>query len=89
MGYGNGGFGFGMIWPWLFGLLLVAGIVLLITLAVRSIGGRTGDTPGQYPAVGSPTAGQARQILAERYARGELTTEEYQERLRNIGDGPG
>ena len=29
---------------------------------------------------------RARQILQERYARGEIDTEEYQERLRNLGE---
>jgi putative membrane protein len=29
--------------------------------------------------------GRARDVLAERYARGELTTEEYRERLEQLG----
>jgi putative membrane protein len=29
---------------------------------------------------------RARQVLDERYARGEITTEEYRERLRALGE---
>jgi putative membrane protein len=53
--------------------LLLAGLGVLVVVALR-LGGR-----GRRSA--------ARQILDERFARGELTTEEYAERLRALGDG--
>lgn len=31
-----------------------------------------------------PRGGDARRILAERYARGEIETQEYEERLRRL-----
>lgn len=72
-------YGMGMGWGWLFWLLLVIGVVLLVVLAVRALGG--GVTRG----AGRPLArSRAREVLDERYARGELTTEEYRERLREL-----
>lgn len=86
-----GGFGSGMGVMWLFWLLLILGIVLLAILAVRAFFGgmgrkRTGQGEGGKPD--SPGPGStARQILDERYARGGLSTEEYTERLKALGDG--
>lgn len=81
------GMGMGMGWGWVFGALVMVGVVLLIVLAVRVIGGGVSSrssAPG--PTVGTPPGpGRARDVLDERYARGELTTEEYQERLRELG----
>lgn len=68
---------------WLFGALIAAGVVLLIVLLVRLLrGGVTRDVRGEQHLRGSSTA---RELLNERYARGDLTTEEYQERIRVLG----
>jgi putative membrane protein len=87
MGSGTG-MGWSMGWGWVFGALVVVGVVALVVLAVRAIGGGVSSrpsTPG--PADGAPPGpGRARELLDERYARGELTTEEYQERLRALGE---
>lgn len=75
MGYGAGG------WMWLFWLLILIGIVVLVVVVTRSMaGGITRATP---PASGRS---RAREVLDERYARGELTTEEYRERLQTLGE---
>lgn len=82
MGYGSG-MGGGIF----FGLLMMVGLVLLGVVLVRVMGGglRRGDGGGtDGPGPASPGA-SARRLLDERYARGELTTEEYQERLRVLG----
>lgn len=94
MGYGSG---MGM---WGFGLLMVVGVGLLVALAARALGGgvtrgplvgphepphdatRT-EEPQDAPA---PGPGRAREILDERYARGELSTEEYRARLQSLGE---
>lgn len=81
--------GSGMGWGWMFGPLVMVGVVLLIVLAVRAIGGGVSprsSAPGT-PTDAPPGPGRAREVLDERYARGELTTEEYQERLRALGEG--
>ena len=84
---GNG-FGMGGMWAfWLFGLLLLIGVVLLVVLAVRAAGGGiTRNTDVQSPTSDRRQShSRAREILDERYARGELTTEEYRERLHTLG----
>lgn len=75
-GNGTGGWMF-------FGVLMMLGLVLLVVVAVWAIGGglRRGGTDGPTRSQGRSEP-QARRLLDERYARGDLTTEEYQERLR-------
>ena len=78
--------GFGMGWMWLFWLLLVLGVVVLVVVAVRVVGGGvTSRTADSRDAGARPGRSRARQLLDERYARGELTTEEYRERLQGAG----
>ena len=60
-------------WPWLWGPLLLALVAAAIWLVVR----------GRGPAMRSSTA-RAEQILAERYARGEISRDEYRERLDDL-----
>ena len=80
MGYG---YGMGGTWLWsLFGLLVVVGLVLLSVLVIRNLGGGTSSEPSA--GAGPLPPSRAREILDERYARGEVSTEEYQERLRSL-----
>ncbi len=72
------GFGFGwggMILGGLMMLLFWGVIIALIVLAFRALS-RSGQTT---PLAGSPgeTRDQALEILRERYARGEITKDEY------------
>jgi putative membrane protein len=76
--------GWGMGWMWLFWVLLVLGVVLLAVVAVRAIGG--GITRGGRASAGAGERSSARRVLDERYARGELNTEEYRERLRVLDE---
>jgi putative membrane protein len=68
-------------WTWLFSLILITGVALLIVLAVRMLGGGIRDDRAATAARDA-----ARRILDERFARGELTTEEYRERRRTLED---
>lgn len=88
-GYDHG-YGMSGMWGlWLFGLLLLVGIGVLIFFVVRAGGGfsrgaRSGtntDAGAQPPRRDSP-----RDVLDHRYARGELQTEEYRERLQTLGE---
>jgi putative membrane protein len=69
--------GWGGGWMWLAGLIMMlvwlAVIVLAVWLVARAV--TTGRTGPQ----------RAREILAERYARGEISRDEYAERLDGMG----
>ena len=84
------GSGTGMGWGWMFGPLVMVGALMLLVLVVRAIGGGVSSHPSA-PGPGSASSApcgpsRAREVLDERYAGGELTTEEYQERLRVLGE---
>ncbi len=76
-----------MDWGWGYmifgGLMMVVfwgGIILLIVLAVRWIGGSLTDrTP-------SPASKSALDILDERFARGEIDGDEYEERKKVLSN---
>lgn len=72
--------GAGMGWGWLFGLLLLGGIVALIVLIVRLATDGSRRSSGHLEP--DSARHRARAILDERYARGEIDTAEYEERLR-------
>jgi len=65
------GFAFMSVGTVLFWALLIAGIVLLM---------RYLRDPGSQP----PGRGRAEQILAERFARGEINDDEYRGRLETL-----
>lgn len=71
--------------------MMVFGILLtlaLLALAVLGIWALIVWLRNNRPATGTPAPGgrsRARELLEERYARGELTTEEYRERLEVLG----
>ena len=73
MGFGMMG-GFGLL-GLLFNVLVLVGIVVLVVWAVK-----------RFTAQGNPPlAGQsARDILQARYARGEITREQYQQMLSDL-----
>lgn len=78
-GYGMGGWGFlaMVISSLLFWGLLITGIVVL----VRHFGAGGRATGTAYPTP------NPEQILAERYARGEIDEEEYRRRLETLRHG--
>lgn len=79
--------GFGMGWMWIFWLLLIAGLVVLVVVVARALGGGgVGRPTDQRDAGARPGHTRARQLLDERYARGDITTDEYRERLSELGD---
>jgi putative membrane protein len=72
--------GWGAGWMWLWGVAMMALFVVLVAWLIRAASGKQGWTtqPKSHPS------DRAREILAERYARGELTTEEYSERSEQL-----
>jgi len=83
------GYGPHMMWwggGWFFGplfmILVLAVVIALAVLLVRWLGGLA-----QGPASSPPPQGRApRDILKERFARGEIDQEEYESRRRVLGD---
>ena len=75
MGWGGGW------WMLIWGTLMMAGLVVLVVWLIRTTatGGGVSRGSGSDEPLDS-----ARRILAERYARGELSTEEYRERLDQL-----
>lgn len=72
-----GGWGGG--WMWLWGTLtMVVAIGLVVWLA--RVSSRRPAPPRQQP----DPMGRARSVLAERYARGDLSTEDFRQRLDEI-----
>ncbi len=71
------GWGGGRMWLWGIAMMVLFGL-LIVWLIRATTGG-----PANTPLPSSPTD-RARKILAERYARGELTTEEYGERVEQL-----
>lgn len=78
--FGHMGWGDGAWWMMLFwGPVLVIALIAVVIWAIRSSPRRDGPASGE----GDPLDG-ARRILAERYARGELDSEEYRERMEQL-----
>jgi putative membrane protein len=71
------GWGPGGGWGWLWGPIVLLGWVAVIATVVWFV--VSGTRPRERSGVD-----RARDVLAERYARGELTTEEYRERLEQL-----
>lgn len=81
-----GDFSGGMGSMWLFGLLALVGVTLLVILLVRLIGGGVrGNAPSNdVSGEGRADRNRAHQILDERLAKGELSVEEYRQRLQTL-----
>lgn len=77
MGDGFGGGAAMMVFMMLFGLLVVAAVVVGIVFLVRS-GSAPSDRPGRSSAL---------EVLQERFARGEIDREEFEERRRALEEG--
>ena len=68
---GAGGFGLGFLWP----LLLLGGVAAVIYWAAGNRGRAVGDLGGSDTAL---------ETLRERYARGEVTEEEFEQRRQRL-----
>lgn len=73
--YGWGWMGFGMIGVLLFWILVILGIVILVKWLA-----------GGAASPGRPPEKTALDILKERYARGEINREEFEQKKRDLSD---
>lgn len=73
MMYGFGGHGWGMGFGWLIGLIILGIIIWLVVKVIN-----------QSNTSSSSHNKSALDILKERYARGEINKEEFEEMKRNL-----
>jgi putative membrane protein len=79
--FGYNTFGWiGMILNLVVSIALIIGFVVLVVWAVRQLSGNAARTSSQAPA-GQP----AKDIAQARYARGEISREEYQQIISDLG----
>ena len=69
----DGGFGIGMIISSLIGIAVLVGLVFLIVWAIRRL-----------PAQPGASRSDPLEIARERYAKGEITQEEFQQIKKNL-----
>lgn len=81
MGWGGGGYA--MILGPLFMILVLAVLIAAVALLVRWVGGPWQGTPPSHHA---PPGRTAIDILKERFARGEIDKDEFEQRRRVLGD---
>ena len=84
------GHGYGMAWGWVAAFLALLALAALILLVVRSFTadprGPAGPPSGPPPGHGTQPRSDARAILDERLARGEVTPDEYREIRRALDE---
>lgn len=73
MGNVGWGLGFGWVFMILFWALVIVGIVAIVKWLI-----------GSSSATGTPPSKTARQILEERYAKGEIDREEFEQKKRDL-----
>ena len=71
----------------LYAALLVVGVALLAITAIRALIGGIANARGPETSARPTATRSAQQILEERYAAGELSTDEFQHRLRVLEGG--
>ena len=77
----NGGWGW-MPWGWIFPLIF---LVLMVVFMVFMMRGGMGGGPMCGGSHKTPGAGETpREVLDRRYARGEITREEYQQMRKDL-----
>ena len=81
-GFGFGGFGLiGMVFNLIIMIGVIVGIVALIVWLVRQAGSTGQGLSGQQ---GADVSLKPPEILKRRYARGEITREQYQQMLADL-----
>ena len=73
--------GWGGGWMWLWGIAMMTLFVVVIVWLARAAGA---SSAGVADPAGREPNDRAREILGERFAKGELTPEEYRERVSEL-----
>lgn len=80
----DGHHGWGGGWMWLGGTLMMLVFTALVAGAIWVLARR--EREPRHTARPSEPARGAREILDERYVRGEIESEEYREKVRDLGE---
>lgn len=81
-GYGYGGYSFGLI-HMIFWVVLLIAVVVAVVWMVRSMMSGGGAAAGSH-APPPPRRSPGLDVLEERYARGEISRDEYLEKKRDM-----
>ncbi|NOX21294.1 MAG: hypothetical protein GXO99_08610 [Nitrospirae bacterium] len=79
LGMGFGGFGLGWIFMIVFWVIIIIAIIYIVRYIFFKDGSGISDLTGQKE--------NAEDILKKRLANGEITTKEYEEKLRILREG--
>ncbi len=82
MMWGNGIMG----WSWGFALVALVGIGILIYVVVRLLSKNGSSVPSSTATPTPSELSSARRILDDRFARGDITAEQYREQIRVLGE---
>jgi len=83
-GFGGGYSSIGMLFNLVITIAVIGGLVWLVIWAVRQFSGN-GQGSSLIGQQNNRSAGETpREIVEKRYARGEITLEQYQEMLSNL-----
>jgi putative membrane protein len=77
------GWAYGMFFGPLFMILVLAAVIVVAVVIIRGLGGPQLWSPPPHPM---PPGRTALDILKERYARGEIDKQEFEERRRVLGE---
>ena len=81
-GFGFGMFGIGMLLMLAFWVLVIGGIVWLVVMLARGSQGQAVSSAVRSPAASNETP---LAILKARYAKGEITKEQFEEMKHDLG----
>ncbi len=77
----DGGWGYGMFFGPILMVIFIGVVVAVLVLLVRRLGGSITNTELSTPSIRDPL-----KILSERFARGEIDKDEYEERRRILNE---
>ena len=66
-------------------LLLFVGLIVLLVLVIRALSRTTSPQKTQPVSSSAPDIDPAFEILRERYARGEIDKDQFEDMRRNLG----
>ncbi len=77
----NGGWWYGMVFGPILMFIFIGIVIAIVVYLVRRLGGSITNTELSTPSIRDPL-----EILSERFARGEIDKDEYEERRRILNE---